>query len=77
MGASFLEPMLAGGALRRTDLHLPRRQWGNSAALKVHMPSCVVLVINDNPCGLMFLLNEGTIHREILKTMCWIQGWIQ
>jgi histone deacetylase 1/2 len=29
----------------------------DKALLKVHLPSCMVLVINDNPYGLMFLLS--------------------
>jgi hypothetical protein len=34
-----------------------------SIILKVHLPLCVVLVINDNPYRLMFSLSlKGTVH---------------
>ena len=43
-------------------------KWGR---LKVHMPSCVVLVINDNLYGLMFALSytSGNVHRQCLSHM--------
>jgi hypothetical protein len=42
---------------------------------KDKLPLSVFLVINDNPYGLMFSLSyEGIIHRNCLKSMCWIQG---
>jgi len=36
---------------------------------------CVVLVINDNPYGLMFALSYTcrVVHRQCLKSICWIQ----
>ena len=42
------------------------------------MPPCVVLVINDNPYGLMFLLRYSRrfSHRHHLNSMFWIQGWM-
>jgi hypothetical protein len=36
---------------------IPDRTGVDSERLKVHLPSCVVLVINDNPYGLMFSLS--------------------
>jgi hypothetical protein len=42
------------------------------------LPLCVVLVINDNPYGLIFSLSlyEGIFHRFYLLSMCWIQVWM-
>ena len=42
------------------------------------LPLCVVLVINDNPYGLMFSLSlyEGIFHRYYLYSICWIQVWM-
>ena len=39
--------------------------------VKVHVPSCVVLVINDNHYGLMFALSysQGYVHRQCLSHM--------
>ena len=39
---------------------------------------CVVLVINDNPYGLMFVLSYSCrfVHWHRLNSMCWIQGWM-
>ena len=39
---------------------------------------CVVLVINDNPYGLMFALRYSCrfFHWHHLNSMCWIQGWM-
>ena len=36
----------------------------------------VVLVINDNPYGLMFVLSYSSrfVHWHPLNSMCWIQG---
>ena len=55
------------------DCHqLPK--WGR---LKVHVPSCLVLVINDNLYGLMVCLSCTLrfLHRQFLKIICWLQGW--
>ena len=37
---------------------------------------CVVLVINDNPYGLMFVVRYSYrfVHWHRLNSMCWIQG---
>ena len=45
---------------------------------KCTLPLCVVLVINDNPYGLMFSLSlyEGIFHRYYLLSMYWIQVWM-
>ena len=42
------------------------------------VPPCVVLVINDNPYGLMFALRYSYrfFHMHRLNSMCWIQGWM-
>ena len=56
---------------RKRDCHqLPK--WGR---LKVHGAPCVVLVINDNPYGLMFALRYFCrfVHRHHFGSMCWIQ----
>jgi hypothetical protein len=40
------------------------------------LPLCVVLIINDNPYGLIFSLSlyEVIAHKNCLKSMCWIQA---
>ena len=50
----------------------------NGGDCKGILPLCVVLVINDNPYGLMFSLSlyEGIFHRYYLYSMCWIQVWM-
>jgi hypothetical protein len=50
----------------------------NGGDCKGTLPLCVVLVINDNPYGLMFSLSlyEGIFHRYYLFSMCWIQVWM-
>ena len=41
--------------------------------MKVHGAPCVVLVINDNPYGLIFVLLYpiDLVHRKRLEFMCW------
>lgn len=50
----------------------------NGGDCKGILPLCVVLVINDNPYGLMFSLSlyERIFHRYYLYSMCWIQVWM-
>ena len=50
----------------------------NGGDCKGTLPLCVVLVINDNPYGLMFSLSlyEGIFHRYYLYSMCWIHVWM-
>jgi hypothetical protein len=47
-----------------------------SPLVRVYLPLCVILVINDNPHGLIFslILYEGIAHRNCLKSMCWIHA---
>ena len=42
------------------------------------VPPCVVLVINDNPYGLMCILRYPyrLVHRQCMNSICWVQGWI-
>jgi hypothetical protein len=38
--------------------------WSGQGMVKEHVPPCVILVINDNPYGLMFALSS----------ICWFRG---
>ena len=46
--------------------------------MKVHGAPCVILVINDNPYGLMLSLRYSRrfVHTHHLNSICWIQGWM-
>src|SRR4051812_32893858 len=47
-----------------------------SKKLKGHVPSCLVLVIDDNLYGLMISLSYTLrfVHRQRLNIICWLQG---
>ena len=44
----------------------------------MHGAPYVVLVINNNPYGLMFVFRYSYrfVHRHHLNSMCWIRGWM-
>ena len=58
------------------DLYAPMIVWNRRSQLKGHAPSCLVLVIDDNPYGLMACLSYTLrfVHRQCLKIIGWLQG---
>ena len=47
--------------------------------VRAFVPPCVVLVIDDNPYGLMVALSYtlGFVHMHCLKTIRWFQGYMK
>ena len=69
--AHSCRPSCAQKHARTTYWNLEVAYW------KGMVPPCLVLVINDNPYGLMVALSYTwkVIHKQCLKTICWFQGW--